>query len=178
MSAQLGRTKGIGRRILSIAVFLAAVVYGRLAGLSFVIPVVIATVAFFALKKLMPKERPAAIQLMAVQAGHWGWMSIGFLVPGGFSQVILDVIVLGALLIWFAATRRAASAYALLAFQAVSCAVNIASAISAADASQLVALSVHIVFRVTAMVLIVSFLLQAKRDLDLRRQSAAEHAGG
>lgn len=158
-----GSAKTILGRLPRIVLWVAGVAIGRWAGLSFVIPAAGAAAAYFALKRLLPTERELAIQLAAVQFGHWGWMCLGLATPGGLVQVGVDVALLAILLLWFGLTRRRAPAYCLLAFQVLGCAMNFSALPSAIGSSALAALSVHLLFRLVAIVLILRFLVQYGR---------------
>jgi hypothetical protein len=98
-------------------------------------------------------------------------MCIGLFAPAGFAQVGPDVIILGTLLVWFIIARNSVTSYALLAFQLVSCAVNIHAIGAATDSRALTALFVHMLFRVVAIALIIAFLIQRRRG---KAQDAAE----
>jgi hypothetical protein len=149
-------------RTLYVIGWLVAFAFGRLTGMMFIIPFVITLLALFALKRLTPNAPSISSALIAVQIGHWGWMATALFLPKGFSQVAFDLVVLGMLLIWFCTTRSAVAALTMLAFQAISLCMNVYAATSASG-SQLVALSVHVLFRFVAIALIATFLFQTRR---------------
>ena len=160
----VGSSNAILDRLPAIFLWVGGFVFGRWAGLSFIIPFICSAAGYFALKKVLRTERETAIQLVAVQFGHWCWLCLGLTAPGGVAQVGGDVVILAVLLLWFGLTTKRAPAYCLLAFQVISCAVNLSLVPAALGTPSLAAVSVHLVFRLAAIALIISFLVQDRRD--------------
>jgi hypothetical protein len=159
----LGGGKALVRGTAGIGGFLLALAFGRWAGLSFLLPVGAAAAAYYLLKRAMPAEQGTATKLTAVQVGHLAWFLLAAFVPGGLAQVGLDIVILGGLLTWFGFTQSRKAAYALLAVQVLSAAVNLGAVQSAMEADKLAPLFVHLIFRAAAIYLIALFLMQGRR---------------
>jgi hypothetical protein len=114
-----GPGKDIRAGAMNIGLWVLGIAFGRFAGLSFLIPFVGAALALFVLKRVIPNAKATAVQLIAVQVGHLVWMSFALTVPGGLAQVGLDLVVIGALLLWFAIKQSPASAIALFVVQSL-----------------------------------------------------------
>ncbi len=161
--------KSFCSRVLGIAGWLLGLAFGRWAGVSFLIPAGLSVAAYYILKRFMSGARAVAILPAAIQFGQLGWICLGLLAPGGFAQVWMDILVLGGLLLWFCVKPIFAPAIALLAYQTISLAVNIYTATVTTNSLQ--AISVHILFRLTAIGLIIYFLAQRARQRDASVQN-------
>jgi hypothetical protein len=151
---------------LSIAASVGGVALGAYAALDLVLPALFAGVAWFVLHKMGPTAKKPVVPAVAWQLGQFGWFVVGLaFVPAGLMQVGPDVVILGGLLIWLYISLGRIAAWSLIAYQGLSSLLNIWLFLHAPiESSQAKALAVHIVWRVTAICLLVLFI---------RRQPAA-----
>jgi hypothetical protein len=150
---------------LSIAASIGGVALGAYAAVDLIFPALFAGVAWFGLHNMAPSAKKPVVPAVAWQVGQLGWFIIGVaFAPAGLAQVGPDILILGGLLIWLYISQSKIAAWVLVAYQGLSILVNawmfMHAPIESATAK---ALAVHIVWRVTAIVLLVLF---ARRQPD------------
>jgi len=147
----------IAGQIIAVAV---GVAFGRYAGINFVIPAILVGLAALLFSRTLPVRRRIALPSLAIQTGHMCWMALAVvLVPGGLSQVGLDIAILAVLLLWLAISGGLIPAVLLIIYQLLSLAVNGGVAMQAGLASPKMApLSVHMALRVLAILALIGFI--------------------
>lgn len=144
---------------LSIAASIGGMALGTYAAVDLIFPALFAGVAWFGLHNMAPSAKKPVVPAVAWQLGQLGWFVIGLAFsPSGLAQVGLDILLLGGLLIWLYLSLSAIATWALVAYQGLSILVNAWIFMHAPISSSIAkALAVHIVWRVTAIVLLVLF---------------------
>jgi hypothetical protein len=148
---------------LSIAASIGGVMLGAYAAFDLIFPALFAGVAWFGLHNMAPSAKKPVVPAVAWQTGQLGWFIIGVaFAPAGLAQVGLDILILGGLLIWLYISLSAVAAWVLVAYQGLSILVNAWMFMHAPiESNTAKALAVHIVWRVTAIVLLVLFVRRA-----------------
>jgi hypothetical protein len=144
----------------SIAASVGGVVLGIYAGFYLILPAVLAGIAWFALHNMAATTKKSVVPLIAWQFGQLGGFIIaGVLAPSVWAQTLPDVVILGALLLWFYLRRSRTSAWGLMIYQGLSVLVNAWVFLHAPIESDMAkALVVQIIWRVVAIVLLVMFI--------------------
>jgi hypothetical protein len=145
---------------LSIAASVGGVALGAYAAVDLIVPALFAAVAWFGLHKMAPIAKKPVIAPVAWQLGQLAWFVIGVaFAPTGRLQVGPDIAILGGLLIWLYVSQHRYAAWGLIVYQGLASLLNIWMFMHAPiESAQAKALAVHIVWRVTAVCLLVLFV--------------------
>jgi hypothetical protein len=145
---------------LSIAAGVGGAVLGAYANFNLIIPGLVSGGLWFALINMAPSAKRPVLPAIAWQGGQLGWFLVGVAaMPAAISQVWLDVLILGGLLIWFYVSQSKVAAWSLVAYQAISVLINAwMFTQSSVDSNADRALAVHIGWRVVGIVLLVRFV--------------------
>jgi hypothetical protein len=144
----------------SITASVGGLALGAYATINLMFPAAFAVVGWLALRNMAPSAKQPAVPSLAWQFGQLGWFILGAaLAPTVLKQIWLDIAILAGLMIWFYLSVGRIAAWVLIAYQAASSLVNAWAFLHAPlDSSTDKALAVHIVWRVTAIVLLTLFL--------------------
>ena len=145
---------------LSIAASIGGVALGAYAAVDLIFPALFAGVAWFGLHNMAPIAKKPVVPAVAWQLGQLGWFIIGVaFAPSGLMQIGPDIVILGGLLVWLYISQHRYAAWALVAYHGLSSLWNIWMFMHAPiESAQARALAVHIVWRVTAISLLILFI--------------------
>jgi hypothetical protein len=152
-------TPSVGSAIAGVA----SMGIGYYLGISFFIPLVIALVAYFLLRKFVRRD-PTALGVCAVLIGHGATFLLAAAVaPQLIATVGLDLVLIAAFLIWFLWSTTRPPAIAIIAYEAIGLAINLYVATQFVfDSAQFKGILVNIVLRLLVIGLGVSFILKFK----------------
>lgn len=149
-------SKGIG--------LVFGIVVGRYCGIHLLIPLLSAFGVGWLLTKI-PASPTAFRVAWAVQAGHAVWMAFGGVVTGAWSQVILDILIIVAGLVWLWARPGLGPVILLGLYQLVAGAVNVVMLVGAETGSlQHKALVAHVCFRVAALASMIAAYIKTQKQ--------------
>ncbi len=145
---------------LSIAASIGGLALGIYAGLNLLAPAAFSGIAWFALHNMAPTAKRPVVPAVAWQFGQLGWFLFGAAVaPGGWVQVLPDIVLLGGLLTWLYISQSRASAWSLVVYQGLSALINAWLFLHVPIESDTAkALVTHISWRVVAIVLLMIFI--------------------
>ena len=145
--SKLGRLAGVLGGI-------GGLILGRYTGLALLIPLGIAFGVYAIASRRVSGARRLVMPAVAVVVGHLGWMVLGVFMAGQLAAVWLDLLVFGAVLLWLLRRPGRAPLWTLTALQAVSIVTNSVAIAGVEFGTQAhKALLVHIVFRLTSILL-------------------------
>ncbi len=153
---------------------------GPYAGLSLLIPAGFALLVGWALSKAVPAPNKPMVPASAVQAGQGLWMLLGMVLLGQVNLTLIDcaVLLLGALGLAFWPSVVVVAL--LICYQAVGLVSNgVGFAEATLNTPVHKALLVHLVLRVTAIILMVAGLIKIRKEKTLATvPSASGPTGG
>lgn len=148
--------------------------FGYWAGLNLVIPVAIFAAAAYAGNRLFPASKNLALPAISFQLGQIGWMCLAVFVPGGLAAVGSDIAIMAALIIWLYISLSRAAAITTIVYNAMSLVVYAYEVFTGSGIGLLAGtgvtataakgLSVHIVWRLVTIALLVLFVQTKARN--------------
>jgi hypothetical protein len=153
-----GWWKGLSK----LALFFAAFVAARWAGLIAVILLLAMFAVHWALKRWQPAIAPREREILTV---HWGYalgMCVGLAAPGGLVQVGLDIVLIAAMAFWFWRRRSIAPLAILIAYHLA--AIGVIWIDLAAPTFRPAAALVHTAVRVFAVVVMAMYLWERRNS--------------
>lgn len=143
----------------AVATTLGAVMLGRYAGLSLLLPVGAAGAIWAIASRTVKGPARLVVPAFSVQGGHGAWMALGLFVAQNQADVLADLVILIVGLTWLILRSGLGSVLLLSVYQVLSVLVNLSTFLSVdfgGPAHR--ALAVHLVLRVTALVLMLTAL--------------------
>lgn len=149
---------------LGWGVAILALLFGRYAGISLLIPLLGAGITFYALKKFASPDKSAWFPAISIQTGHAIWFIVGFAVLGRLNGNALDPLVLLLGSLWLFLRPGALAVVVLSVLQLLGLAYNVyLFAGTALGTAPNEASSVHIVFRVLAIGFMIFAWIRSRR---------------
>ena len=160
----------IGNKALGIIGTLIGLAVGRYSGINLLLPLAATALLWWGGKKLLKGERLLFLPALSLQGGHLLWMAFGLFYAGQFNDLILDIVVLIAGLIWLVSKPSLGPVLLLGIFQALALIINASVFLSAElGSTEHKALLVHIIWRLLAL------FYMGQGYLQLRRKRNAEN---